>query len=57
VGVLGSITEKMMTHIICFDHIKTATAPLSNKIPMQLKNLYAAVIGIFRRRDLGQLLN
>jgi len=46
-----------MTHIICFDHIKTATAPLSNKIPMQLKNLYAAVIGIFRRRDLGQLLN
>jgi len=29
-GIHGSITGKMMTRIICFDHITTDTTPLPN---------------------------
>jgi len=30
-GIRGSITGKMITRIICFEHITTATTPLSNQ--------------------------
>jgi len=30
-GIHGSITGKMITRIICFDYITTATTPLPNQ--------------------------